>query len=749
MDKKPSSFFHDSFAEFNEALLNVGMFLPYFFSVKQLLKTLFQPWKNLTQPKTGRGFSFQEWFNRLGFNVVSRTMGFIMRSAIITAFLGTMVMYVLALPIIFITYFALLPFIFLMKASEKSPEEKKVDLKDKFIAKHMLNQDNFQEVEIWFERLYEQYFANKQWWKMENLMANPPLARDWAMGYTPTLDEYTMELTNGAYQNGIKHIVGRSKEIDQIERILSKSEEANVLLVGEDGVGRHTVIDALAKRIYEGKTNPLLMYRRVLRVSMEKILTQALDHNQREEFLEELIAEAAQAKNVILIIDNFDKYVSSGEDRVDMTIPFERFAKASVQIIGVTSAYLYEKYIRPNEKINRVFSRVDINEVNRDEALLILLDTAIQFEQRFHVFIPYETVKQAVDKSDFFVTSMPFPEKATQALDNACVYTTQTLNKNVVFPDAVDITITEKTHVPTQLTANLKDKLLKIEQLLRSRIVSQHEAIDEIASALRRSFLLIGKRKKPLATFLFLGPTGVGKTETAKAIAEVFFESQANMIRFDMSAYQTKFSIPELVGSMETANPGLLTQAVREHPYGVLLLDEIEKAEQDLLNIFLTQLDEGYFTEGTGKRVDCKNLVIVATSNAGSDYIYEQLSANNNYGSAGVFSQKLIHHLIEKHIFTPEFLNRFDGVVAYSPLRDQAIVSVAHKFLDSVIEQIFTIHKIKVVVSESTLKNLTEKSYDPAFGARDMERILRQEIEDKIARMIFEGKAKEGDVINL
>ncbi len=753
MAKKSSDLFHDSFNNFLEALLNIGIFLPYFFSVKQLLGTLFSPWKNMTQPKTGRGFSFSEWFNRLGFNIISRAMGFTMRSSIILIFLFTMIAYVFALPLIFIIFFISFPVLVMMQASEKSIEEKKVDLKEKFIAKHLLVQDNFQEVEIWFERLYNQYFADKEWWRLENLTSYPPLARDWAVGYTPTLDEYTSELTSGSYQVGVKNIVGRKSEIDQIERILSKSEEANVLLVGEDGVGRHTVIDALSKRIYEGKPNPLLTYRRIQRVSMKKILTQPLNQNQREQFLEELIMEAAVARNVILVIDNFDKYVSSGEGRVDMTIPFERFAKASVQIIGVTSSFMFEKYIRPNEKITRSFSRIDIPEIKKDEAMLILLDTAIQFEQRFHVFIPYETVKQAVEKSDFFITSMPFPEKAMQALDNACVYTTQTLKKNVVFPEAIDVTITEKTHVPTQLTANLKDKLLKIEQLLRSRIVSQHEAINDIASALRRSFLLIGKRKKPLATFLFLGPTGVGKTETAKAIAEVFFESQANMIRFDMSAYQTKFSIPELVGSMDNANPGLLTEAVREHPYGVLLLDEIEKAEQDLLNIFLTLLDEGYFTDGTGKRVDCKNLVIVATSNAGSDFIYQQLTAQKESGEApmspNVFSQKLIHHLVENHIFTPEFLNRFDGVVAYSPLKDQAIVSVAHKFLDSIIEQIFAIHKIKVVVSENTLKTLTEKSYDPAFGARDMERILRQEIEDKIAKMIFEGKVKAGETINL
>jgi ATP-dependent Clp protease ATP-binding subunit ClpA len=202
---------------------------------------------------------------------------------------------------------------------------------------------------------------------------------------------------------------------------------------------------------------------------------------------------------------------------------------------------------------------------------------------------------------------------------------------------------------------------------------------------------------------------------------------------------------------MEMQTPGLLTKTIREQPYGVLLLDEIEKADTDLLNIFLTILDEGYFTDGLGKRVDCKNLVIIATSNAGSEFIFNSLSNNMNSTPADqqAFTQKLIHYLVDKHTFTPEFLNRFDGVVAYNPLQQNNIIVIAKKFLTPVTQQIESMYKIKVKVSDTTLENLAQKSYDPAFGARDMERILRQDIEDKIAKMIFEGKAKEGDTINL
>ncbi len=751
MDKKISDYFRGSFHSFVEALMNIAIFLPYFFSVRTLLRTLFDPWKNLTAQKTERGFSFSGWFNRLGFNLVSRGMGFMMRSILLFTYLIILLLYIVTLPLIFIAYFVMLPFLFLISANSKTEDEKKMIYKERFMHAHMLKPDNYQEVEKWFERLYTKYYNETQWWKLSNLQSYPPLGRDWAVGYTPTLDEFTFELTDPAYQSYMKHIIARENEISQIERALSKTENANVLLVGEEGVGRRAIIDALSQKIYEGKINPLLIYKRVLKVNMEKILTQYVDQKQREEFFEELLAEASAARNVIIIIENIDRYLSHGEDRIDLTTSLTKFAKSSVQIVGLTTPFLYEKYIAPNEPISREFSKIDIPEVTKDSAFQIVLEVSEEFEKRYQVIIPYETIQITVEKSDFYITSVPFPEKAMQLLDNACVYTTQTLKKKVVVPQLIDIVLSEKTHVPTTLTIEMKEKLLKLENLLKKRVVSQQEAVNELASALRRSFLLMGKRKKPLASFLFLGPTGVGKTETAKAIAEVFFESEKSLMRFDMSAYQTRLSIPQLVGSMEMQTPGLLTKTIREQPYGVLLLDEIEKADTDLLNIFLTILDEGYFTDGLGKRVDCKNLVIIATSNAGSEFIFNSLSNNMNSTPADqqAFTQKLIHYLVDKHTFTPEFLNRFDGVVAYNPLQQNNIIVIAKKFLTPVTQQIESMYKIKVKVSDTTLENLAQKSYDPAFGARDMERILRQDIEDKIAKMIFEGKAKEGDIINL
>lgn len=743
MEKEFGFFLKKALNDFVEAVVNIFIFLPYFFSVPTLLKTLFFPWKNLVTKKTTRGFSFSEWTDRFFFNQVSRTLGFFMRLFFLIFFLIILILYVVSLPIIFCVFVVLLPLQYLKVCLEKTEEEKKASHRQHFILNHLLNKENETIVNQWFEEYYKKVYTHAHWWKISNLLSYPPMGRDWAVGYTPTVDEYCEELTSPVYQNQIKTAFDREKEIDQMQRVLSKSQEANVLIVGEEGVGKHTIIDAFAKKIYEGKVNNLLAFKRVLKLNMEKILTQFTDQKQRENFFEELLYEATEAKNIILFIDDIDKYISSGSDRVDLSISLEKYARTSkIQIIGVTTPFFYQKFIFPNEKISRLLEKVDVFEISKSDAEKILLNATYFFEQRYQVIIPYESIKNTIDKSDFYITYIPFPEKAIDLLDSACTYVRQIKanDKQIVkiTPEIIDKILTDKTHVPTSLTSQMKEKLLNLEDLLFSTIVQQEEAVKEVSSALRRSFLLIGKRKKPLASFLFLGPTGVGKTETAKAVTNTFFGSEKHLNRFDMSLYQSKNDIDNLIGSLDTSHPGLLAKAVRENPYGVLLLDEIEKADKDLINIFLTVLDEGYFTDGFGKRVDCKNLVIIATSNAGSDIIYQQKADAN-----------LINFLVEKKIFSPEFLNRFDGVITYLPLTETSIVEIARKMINKISDDIYKLYRVKLTVSDQFLKQIIEKGYDPKFGARNMERIIRKEIEDQVARLILENKAKEEEVINL
>ena len=735
-------------SNFFSALVNLFIFFPYFFSVKNLLKTLFSPWKNLVAKKLEVGFSFEEWVNRLFFNLISCGIGFFARMSLLIFYFFLTIIYILSLPFIIIFFFIFyLPFKIIIFPFLEKEETKKQKLKEKFLKTHLLEEKNKLLVEAWFEHYYQRHFQKKRWWQLSNLFSYPPLARDWTAGYTPTLDQYSINLCDPAYLNFRVSIVDRQKEIDQIERILSKSNFANVIIVGEEGVGKHTIVDALAKKIYEGKINPTLAYKRVLKLNMEKILSTFTDEKKRENFLEELFDEAAAAKNVILLIDNIDRYLAFSEGKIDLTTTIEKFAKTdAIQFIGITEPFSYQKFIYPNEKITHLFEKVDVYEVSIEEAGKIILENFEILEIRHQVFLPYETIKNAINKANFYITDIPFPEKAINLLDLAAVLQRKKLNLSekqwtVVLPETVDQILQEKTHIPTSITPDLSQKLLNLEKIISSQIVQQEEAVNQLAQALRRSFLLLGKRKKPLASFLFLGPTGVGKTETAKALAKLFFGSEKYLLRFDMSFYQTKKDIANLIGSIETGNPGLLTQAIRQQPYGVLLLDELEKANKDLINIFLTLLDEGYFTDGFGKRVDGKNLVIIATSNADAHFLYSNISHLNHVN--------MIDELINRSLFSPEFINRFDGIIVFKPLTNQSMLDLAKKKIEKIKQDLYQLYQVKIIIDEKFLIKIIQETYNEKFGARNLERILREKIEDKLAKIILAKKPKEEELIEI
>ncbi|NTU73958.1 hypothetical protein HGB07_07430, partial [Candidatus Roizmanbacteria bacterium] len=287
MNQKLRNFYHHSLGNFFEAIVNLCIFLPYFFSAKTLLKTLFSPWKNLQSRKTERGFSMGEWFNRFSFDLISRGMGFVMRTIMLLAYLIFQAGFVLFFPVILVSYLIYLPIAFIFVMMEPTEEQVKARKKKEFIESHMLDGSNQQRVEAWFEIVYQQELHRRQWWKLSQLMTLPPLTRDWAAGYTPYLDEVSRELTSDKYQDTIQHIVDRQQELEQISRILVRSEAPNVILVGEDNVGKHTIVDALSKKIYEGTTNSLLAYKRVLEIDMEAILSHFTDQHQRETYFSE------------------------------------------------------------------------------------------------------------------------------------------------------------------------------------------------------------------------------------------------------------------------------------------------------------------------------------------------------------------------------------------------------------------------------------------------------------------------------
>ncbi len=747
MEKNSLSFVQRQIQIRNKQIKTLLVFLPYFFSVSTLLRTFFYPWKLIVTKKETRGFSFSEWLNRMSLNIMSSGIGAIMRFSMISFFILFELIFILSLPILIVIYFVLiLPVELVLYHIQPTSEELLLQKQDKFIQSHCLKPDeNASAVKQWFIALQNT--------ESKGLFSYPPLARDWAYGYTPTLDEYVEDLTGPSYQSITRHVVGRGKELKLLQTVLGKSIEANAMVVGEEGVGKHTVVDALARMIYDGTCIKELAYKRVLKLNMEKILNRFTDLQQREAFFETLLSEAQEAKSIVIVIENIERYVSLGEGHLDLSPIIERYAKQSViQFIGITSPFLYQRFLFPNEKIQRLFTKVDVPEISKEEAEETILHAVPTFEMRFNVIIPFETARAVVAKSEFYITHIPFPEKALALLDEVC----SGLPNQTILPEHIDQVLAKKTHIPTTLTEELKVKLLQLEDSLSSRVLFQEKAIHSLSAAIRRSFILLGKRKKPLATFLFLGPTGVGKTETAKAVADMFFGSQKYLVRFDMSLYQSKNDIKTLVGSIESGLPGQLSKTVREQPYAVLLLDELEKAHPDLINIFLTVIDEGYFTDGYGKRVDCKNLIIIATSNAGSQYSMKQQQIMQRLSDVGFAEPQtqssdlqVVNYLIQNHIFSPEFLNRFDGVIEYQPINEVSALAIAKKTIQSIQQSIYSLYRIKITVSDKTLLLMIKNGFDPVFGARNLERSLTQQVEDKIAELLLQNKVSEGQSISL
>lgn len=611
------------------------------------------------------------------------------------------------------------------------------------LATKELDEKSVLAVCLWFERNEERRQKEARFWELENLLAHPGIGKAWAYGYTPTLDKYTEDLTKPLPFS--HHLVGREKTTDQLQRILSRTQENSVLLVGKPGVGRHTIILEFAKRVKEGRVNPSLAHKRVLNFYLNQILAKSKTPLVAKGLVEEILREVCLAGNTIIVIDNFDQYVSTGPGRVDLTGVFTKAITTGTQIIGITTFKDFAKYLQPNQELLKHFEKVEASPPIPEEALMILEDTVSLYEKKHQLLVTYPALKEIIEKVDQYVIDIPFPEKAIDLLDETCVYASQKVIK-LVTPQQINEVISEKTKVPLgKLKEKEIQKLTNLEKVIHQRIVNQEKAVMAVSQALRRTRTGIAKKEKPIGTFLFLGPTGVGKTETAKALAEGYFGSEKQMIRFDMSEYQGEEAIERVIGSVRTDQPGLFTQAIRKNPFSLMLLDEIEKAHPDILNLLLVMLDEGYFTDALGEKVDCRHLIIIGTSNAGTELIRQKLNEGLAYEE---IEKQVIDYVQKQAIFSPEFINRFDAVVIYRPLTPENLRAIAKLMLNNLNKRLVE-KKISVKITDQLVKRVAELSYNPALGARPMNRVIQDKIEDQIAQKLLKEELKKGEEIEI
>lgn len=596
----------------------------------------------------------------------------------------------------------------------------------------------------WYDRYLADRIKKRQFWKLENLLSSPGLGYDLAYGYSPTLDRYSVVMTDP--KRFYQHLVGRGKAVEEIERTLTKQVEGNIILTGEPGVGKRTVVYELAKKIYEGKSLPNLRRMRVLELDIVSLLSSS-DIPASKATLKAILEEAAVAGNIVLVINNIDNYIASGEGRGDFSeILVQGLTDTRVRIIGITTPENYQKYIRRNSLIARHFETVEITAPSKEEAVEILQDWTATLEARHKVFILQQTIVETVEKADKLISEVPFPEKAIKLLEEAAIYVAETLKQKVVLPNHVDELLSQKLKIPLgELTAQETEKLKKFDELIHKRIVGQDEAVNQLAMSLRRTRLGTG-RQKNLGAFLFLGPTGVGKTETAKVLAQSYFGSMEMMDRLDMAEFQGDEAVERLIGSVRNQEPGRLVRMLDERPFGVLLIDEVEKAPQAVNNLFLTVLDEGYLTDAFGKKINVGNKIIIATSNAGSEFIREKVNEGLEYNK---LRDGLIEQVLRERIFSPEFLNRFEAVVVYEPLAQDQLREVAKILLTEMNERLKKEHEVTVKITDNLLNRVSKEGYDPQFGARYLQRAIARLVEDEVAKKILNGEAKKGEEIAL
>ncbi|MFA5126745.1 MAG: ATP-dependent Clp protease ATP-binding subunit [Patescibacteria group bacterium] len=563
---------------------------------------------------------------------------------------------------------------------------------------------------------------------------------------TPILDNFSEDLTGLARVGRLGLCVGRSKELADILETI-QSNLSSVILVGEAGTGKTNIIEGLASMMAADEVPEFFQDKRLVSLSVPSLISGASGAGQLEERLLAILNEVVLSGNIILFIDNIHNLIgvaSQGNEGIDLAeVLASEIRKNNIVVIAATTNRNYVESMESSD-LGQTLKKIPINEPDKNQTIQIMEAHVGFVEAKNKVYFTYEAIEKIYELANRYILDTTLPKKAIDLMDEVGIMVGQSKSADrLVRAEDVAKLVSKKTSIPlTQVTTQETAKLLNLEEEIHQRIVGQNEAVKYVAAALRRARAELRDKKRPIVNLLFLGPTGVGKTELAKTVAEKYFGDEKNMIRLDMSEYQTQNSLPRLIGSSETSTPGLLTEAVRQKPFALLLLDEIEKAHKEILNIFLQVMDDGRLTDALGRTVDFTNLIIVATSNAGTSYIQDQISQGKNTDD---FKDDLIKREI-RPIFNPEFINRFDGVIVFKPLNSEEILQITGLMLTGVKKNLET-KGIFFEVTDAAKHELAEAGFDPVFGARPLRRIIQERVDNALANFLLSNKIGRRDLI--
>lgn len=595
---------------------------------------------------------------------------------------------------------------------------------------------------LWLQlatKLHENYILYK---KMARFKPSSNMDRAYTALATPILDHFSYDWTLAAKWGRVDLCLEREEEMRKIFDTVEKGQNG-LILVGQRGVGKSTIVGGLAQKMVLEDVPKPFQDKRLIEVDVARLIG-GLDSAGAEERLLDVIGEVARARNIILYIKDIEKLmgISSGnEGSLDLAgVLADAISRGLIFCLASATNENYLKYVE-NTLLGSLLAKIDVIEPDSNIAIRMVESKINQIENEYGVYFSYNSLAEVVHLTSRYLHDTYLPGKAMSVLESVAVSVARQENK-VVDKDAIAAVITELTHIPvTKLTENESEKLLHLEKRIHERVVGQDEAIDMVSAALRRARVELRESKRPIANFLFLGPTGVGKTELAKAVASVYFGKEEYMIRIDMSEYQNSDAVNKMIGSPEGIT-GYLTEAVRKMPFSLILLDEIEKAHPDILNLFLQVMDDGRLTDGQGKTIDFTNSIIIATSNIGSVLIQETV---RNDGDLENLKEQLVNTELVKSMH-PELINRFDGVIIFKPLTPDNVIAITKLLLKSV-ENMVVAKGYNFEISEGGINRLAKLGFHPEFGARPLRRLIQEKIEDSIATKILENTLARRDTI--
>lgn len=634
---------------------------------------------------------------------------------------------------------------------------------------------------------------------------------------TPNLDKVAVNLNQRVRNGEIDPVIGRDQEIKRVIQILSRRTKNNPVLVGEPGVGKTAVAEAIATEIVNKKVPQDMLKKRVMALNLGSLVAGTKYRGEFEDRMKKILNEVTKDGNVILFVDEMHTLIGAGgaEGAIDASnILKPSLARGDIQMIGATTFNEYQKYIEKDQALARRFQQVRLSEPSRDDTLVIMRGLKSKYEKFHHVTISDESLKDAVDLSTRYISDRFLPDKAIDLVDEASaavkirnnisndaelekvneqikkLITQKNMSaasqnfvkaaqlqdeqnnlemqreamveklkdkvsaKAVVEPEDIAKVVSDWTGVPvTQMKRNESRQLANLEKILHQRVIGQDKAVSAVARAIRRSRSGIKDERRPIGSFLFLGPTGVGKTELAKSVAAAMFGSEDNLIRLDMSEYMDQIASSKLIGSapgyVGYEEGGQLSEKVRRHPYSVILLDEVEKAHPDVFNLLLQVLDEGFLTDSKGRKVDFRNTIIIMTSNLGSRSLFDNKAVGFNVDNADPAKARSakVEQAI-KQFFRPEFLNRIDETIIFDELDKKQLRNIVTLLTHKLVVRLQK-KGIELKLSRAALDQIAQDGYDPENGARPLRRAIQNDIEDKIAEMLIVGEIKSGDTLKI